>query len=564
LAEEPPRYHALGAPSNPTVDINWNRYRDYAEATKLLQSLAKAHPEFVKLESLGETYGKRQMWTLTITDFAHGEADHKPAFWIDGGIHANEIQAVEVVLYTAWYLLEKRSDSDQIQKLLKERTFYLTPMMSPDSRDAHFYKPNTTHSPRTGQRPVDDDRDGQLDEDGPDDLDRDGHITQMRVRDDHGRWKQHDKYPELLVRAAPGEKGQYTLLGSEGVDNDHDGQVNEDGDGYYDPNRDWAWMWRPGYVQRGAWRYPFSVPENRMVRDFIVAHPNIAGAQTYHNAGGMILRGPGAKSDRFDRSDIAVYNALAEPGKKMLPGYKYLNVANELYEVYGGEFDWWHQMQGVFCFNNELWTPFNFFREHDSGGFFGSAETQHLFNQRLLFSEAFTPWREVDHPQYGKIEVGGFRKNFLRQPPSFLIEEEAHRNMAFTLLHADEMPLVSIASAVAKPLGDELVEITVAVENPKITPTHSAADIAHKITRPDIVELSADNLQVVTGMWSSESLFRNPHEQERQPSRIQLKNIPGQDVVFARWLVIGKPPYKVKLSTTKGGNDETTIQEVKN
>ncbi|QDU95100.1 M14 family metallopeptidase [Lignipirellula cremea] len=558
-AAEPFEYHALGAPARPQVDVNWNRYRDYGQATKLLQDLAKAHPDYVRMQSLGKTYGKREMWLLTISDFAHGDVEEKPAFWIDGGIHANEIQAVEVVLYTAWFLLEKRGESEQIQRLLKERTFYLLPMMSPDARDAHFHEPNTTHSPRSGLRPVDDDGDGEVDEDGADDLDKDGHITQMRVRDKNGRWKAHEKFPELMVRVPDGERGEFTLLGVEGLDNDGDGEVNEDSDGYYDPNRDWAWNWQPGYVQRGAWRYPFSVEENRMVRDFIVAHPQIAGAQTYHNAGGMILRGPGVKTDRFDASDIAVYNALAEPAKKMLPGYRYINVANDLYEVYGGEFDWFHQMQGVFTFNNELWTPFNFFREHDGGGFFGSAENQHLFNQRLLFGEALSPWREVDHPQYGRIEVGGFRKNFLRQPPSFLLEEESHRNMAFTLIHADEMPLLQIESASARSLGQGLVEVTVAIHNPKITPTHAAADVKNRITRPDLVTIEGADLQVSAGMQSEDSLFRKFDEQIRRPEKIQVENVPGRKTVFVRWLVTGKPPFQIQVSSIKGGQAEAKI-----
>ena len=62
----------------------------------------------------------------------------------------------------------------------------------------------------------------------------------------------------------------------------------------------------------------------------------------------------------------------------------------------------------------------------------------------MLLGDGFVPWHEVDHPQYGKIEVGGFKKNWVRQPPSFLLEEECHRNMAFTLYHADQMPLVKI------------------------------------------------------------------------------------------------------------------------
>ena len=43
-------------------------------------------------------------------------------------------------------------------------------------------------------------------------------------------------------------------------------------------------------------------------------------------------------------------------GEKILPGYKYVDIATGLYEVYGGEVDWFHQMLGVFTFTNELFT----------------------------------------------------------------------------------------------------------------------------------------------------------------------------------------------------------------
>ena len=60
------------------------------------------------------------------------------------------------------------------------------------------------------------------------------------------------------------------------MDNDGDGKVNEDGEGYYDPNRDWGWKWQPNYVQNGAYKYPFSLSENRNIRNFVMEHPNIA------------------------------------------------------------------------------------------------------------------------------------------------------------------------------------------------------------------------------------------------------------------------------------------------
>ncbi|MGI9457195.1 MAG: M14 family metallopeptidase [Aeoliella sp.] len=551
-------YQPLGAPADPVVSARWNFYRDYAQTTGLLKQIAASHPEICRIETLGKSYGDREMWVMTITNQAAGDTakeQEKPAFWIDGGIHANEVQSVDVVLYTAWYLTEMYGRNEFVTKLINERVIYLMPMLSPDSRDAHMYKPNTTHKPRGGQRPVDDDRDGLFDEDPADDFDGDGHITQMRVRDPLGRWKSHDEYPELMIRADNDEAGQYTLLGAEGFDNDDDGSVNEDGAGYYDPNRDWPWQWQPSYVQRGAYRYPFSVPENRMMADFVMAHPHIAGAQSYHNTGGMILRGPGAKTDRWPASDIAVYDRLAERGAKMLPGYRYLNTAEELYEVWGSETDWFHTMVGAYAFVNELNTPFNMFRKtNEGGGFFSSQENQRNFDEWLLLSDGFVAWHEVEHPQHGKIEVGGVKKSWGRQPPSFLLEEECHRNMAFTLWHADQMPKVEIDNVAVKPLGEDLFEVTATLMNRKITPTRSAFNMQNKVTPPDRVELSGDGITVVAAVEADDFLFENnPRDVRRDPTTVRIATIRSWRPKYVRWIVAGAGPYDVTVHSIKGG-----------
>lgn len=546
-------YKALGAPSQPKVAAQWNRYHDYAEATKLLSDLAKTYPEFANLQSAGKTYGDREMWVMTITNQKVGKESEKPAFWIDAAIHANEIQASEVALYTAWYLLEMSEQSDVVKRLLDERVFYIVPMMSPDSRDAHFYEPNSTHSPRSGQRPFDDDHDGLVDEDDADDIDGDGSITTMRVRDPNGRFKPHAEFPDLMVRAKEGEKGEYSLLGPEGIDNDGDGEVNEDGDGFYDPNRDWGWNWQPPYVQYGANRYPFSILENRHIADFIAARPNIAGGQSYHNAGGMILRPPGGVEETLQGEDIKVYDALGKRGEEILPGYRYMITGKDLYEVFGGSIDWMFQMRGAYTFTNELFTPFNYFRKSGHDGFFGSDEVRANFDKYLLLGEATVKWHEVDHPQYGKVEVGGMKKSWMRQPPSFLLEEECHRNMAFTLFHADQMALVNVQDVETKELGDSLFEVTAIIENPKLCPTHSAHDVKSKITPPDEVSLTGDKVNVLTALVSSERFFREPREQKREPATVKLDSIGGHSVTYVRWLVEGAGPYEVKVKTVKGG-----------
>jgi len=545
-------YQPAGAPADPKVPAEWNRYHDYAEVTRLLQAMAAAHPERARLESLGRSYGDREMWILTITRFAKGDDRAKPAFWIDAAIHANEIQATEVALYTAWYLLEMYGRNDFLTRLVDERAFYIVPMMSPDSRDAHMYEPNTTSSPRSGQRPVDDDRDGLVDEDGPDDLDGDGHITQMRVRDPNGRYKPHPDYPNLMIRAADDEPGEYHLLGTEGYDNDGDGRINEDGDGYYDPNRDWPWQWQPVYVQGGAYRYPFSILENRMVADFVMAHPNIAGAQSYHNAGGMVLRGPGVKSDRYDPADVAVYDAIAKKGELVLPGYRYLDVAEGLYEVYGGSLDWFYAMEGIFTFTNELFTRFNYFRRQPPDAA-ASREDVEAFNKYLLFDQGTVPWKEVDHPQYGRIEVGGLTKQWTRQPPSFLLEEECHRNMAFTLYHADQMPRVEIQSVEIAPGPGGLKQVTAAIANPRLIPTRAAVDVKHHITPPDLVSIRGKDLKVVAGLRSPNRFFTDAHQQKHRPETMRVPTVPGMGAVYVRWLVEGQGPCTVAVQSVKGG-----------
>ena len=559
-AQEKETYKPMGAPPNPKVEAHWNRFHDHASATKLMQDLTAAYPSLSRMRSLGKSYGGLDMWVWTITNAEAGDPDKKPAFYIDGGIHANEVQGPDVVLYTGWFLLEMYGRNEFITELLDSRTFYLVPILSPDSREAHMYRPNTTHSPRSGQRPIDDDRDGRVDEDPSEDLNGDGSIQTMRVADPNGTHKEHEEHPNLMVRVEPGEQGEYRLLGSEGYDNDGDGRVNEDGSGYYDPNRDWGWNWQPEYLQRGAYRYPFSILENRMVADFVLGHPNIAGAQSYHNAGGMILRGPGAKGHSYERQDIRIFDAIGKKGESILPGYRYLMVHKDLYEVFGGELDWLYGMRGAVTYTNELWTPFNYFRRKEGGGYFGRREVRHEFDKYLLFGEGVAEWKEFDHPQYGKVEIGGLHKQWGRQPPSFLIEEECHRNMAFTLYHADQMPLVEVQDVSRKSLGGGLTEVTARVANIRMIPTRLQVDVKNHITPRDVVTVTAEDLEVLAGMTSSSPYFETVKEQKREPAALKLDRIRGMSAVYCRWIVKGKGPFTVTIRSVKGSTASRTTE----
>ncbi|MEC7753481.1 M14 family metallopeptidase [Roseivirga sp. UBA1976] len=544
-------FRAAGSPHNPKVNIAFNRYYTAEGLAELSKKIADAHPDLVKRISIGKSYEGRDIWMLQVTNFKKGNPERKPAFYVDGNIHSNEIQGAEICIYTAWYLTENFGDVDYITEVLDDRIFYIVPTINPDARNNYMKEANTGSSPRSGMMPFDDDRDGLVDEDGLDDLDGDGSVTSMRRKSDYGDFIIDPLDPRKMIQIGPDDvttAQRYELLGSEGIDNDGDGRVNEDRPGYYDPNRDWAWKWQPDYIQGGALKYPFSVPANRAVADFVLAHPNIAGAQSFHNSGGMILRGPGAEEDlaTYNRADLRIYDAIGEKGEKMLPGYRYLTVYKDLYSVFGGELDWFYGSRGIYTFTNEIFSSFAYYKNERP-----DRNQSYDFDRELLANDAFTPWAPYNHPTYGEIEIGGFKKNFGRATPGFMLEEELHRNMAFALYHAHHMPKLSIDKVMEKDLGGGLREVTAIIKNERLMPTHASQDLKYKIERPDYI--SIDGVSVQAGMIVEDLDLGITTEQKVNPAKLEVANIPGNGTVIVRWIVSGRGTPKITVDSAKGG-----------
>ena len=541
-------FKAAGSPVNPKVKATWNHYHTQAGIEALCKEMVKAYPQLVKWESIGKSVGNRDIWVLTITDFTKGDPNRKPAMWVDGNLHGNEIQATEMALYTAWYLVESFHDNAFIRELLEQKTFYISPTINPDGRAEFTEKAGAL---RSGILPLDNDRDGVADEDGPIDLNGDGFITQMRRKNPNGTHIIDPNYPNRLIPAPPGVQGQYDLLGTEGLDLDGDGRVGEDGPGGYDPNRDWGFNWQPNFIQSGALKYPFSLPESQVVNKFWLAHPNIACTQTFHNNGGMILSPPGAEMDldKISRSDRAVYDALGKKGEELIPGYRYLIFYRDLYPAYGSSIDWTVFGRGIFSFLNELWVADNMYR----GAYKGDPSVMHFeFDKTLLLGDAYVPWSEFDHPVYGKIEIGGQKKNGTsRLNPGFLLEADAHRNAMFVIHNAYNTPQLSISSVTEKLLEGGYREITAEICNNRIIPTHSTWDIQNKIERPDWISIVGP--QVVLGMIMSDPFYNQGIEQKVNPQKLAVTNIPGNGKVMVRWIVKGNQKYTITVDSAKGG-----------
>jgi hypothetical protein len=555
--DPPPRVAAKPDPQ-PKVPLVWDRYNHVDELHAKLRQLAEAWPGLVELRTIGKSVEGRDLMLAVVTDKATGGDASKTAFWCDGNIHGNEIQCGDVCLYLVWWLCENRERLPKVKALLEKRAFYVLPSLNPDGRANWFDAPNTMHSSRGGKRPVDDDRDGRFDEDPSNDLDGDGEICGMRIEDPDGDWKPDPENPRLMIRVQPGERGRWKFLGDEGRDDDGDGSVNEDGPGGYDPNRDWPADWRTPSEQRGAQPYPCALPETRAVVDFLAAHPNVAGFQSFHNNGGMILRGPGSQAQGgYSEKDDAVLKAIAARGEEQLPHYRSMLLWRDLYQVHGGEVNFAYETLGIMAFTNEMWNEAQY-RGRE-------ASDKERDRERIRFDDDVelgarrVDWRPFDHPQYGRIEIGGWRKQTGRTAPPFMLQEELHRNMAFVLFHAAQMPLVAAESSSARALGGGLFEVDAVFRNDGMIPTRTRRSADKKIGAPDRARI--EGVEVVSGGVVDPKTRRLDLPQFRRPADLRLwGGIEGDGAVRVRFLVRGPGTATIRYHADKGGDAVTSVE----
>lgn len=541
----------------PKVQARFDRFYDYPEMVAFLRVLKETWPRHVRLETIGKSVEGRDIWMVTLADPDGPPENERPAIYIDANIHGNEIQGTETCLYTLWYLLENKDRIRNVLDLLRRVVFYVAPSVNPDGRQFWFDAANTSSSSRSGKAPVDSDRDGAADEDGPDDLDLDGSITQMRKRVGKGGTHRIDPdEPRLMKRVPAGEEGEYVILGSEGIDNDGDGDVNEDGPGGYDMNRNWPSDWQPEWIQFGAGAYPLSSPETRCIAEFILAHPNIAAVQAYHNAGGMILRGPGSRHiPEYPGADVAVYDELGRTGERMLPHYRYLVLWKDLYTVHGGFVNWAFEGLGIFAFTNELWNS----TQYAGAPFDGdeSARRRLEWDDLLERGQHFRPWKPFMHPKYGEIEIGGMAKTSSRVPPLFMLQELCHRNMAFTIYHAEQMPELRSSAVETTPLEGGLYRIRAEVKNHRWIPTIAALAREKRISTPDIFEIECEGATIVSGGLLNGPILREKVERQRfRPARLLIESgVPSKGRVRAEWIIDSPaaPKPKFRYASSKGG-----------
>lgn len=106
-------------------------YRSYQESTEIFKDYEKKFPQHISLESIGQTWEKREINLVTISKSIK-TAHKKPALFFTGTIHAREWVGHELAIEFTKYILENLDLDLRLQNLLEKATIYLVPCANPD------------------------------------------------------------------------------------------------------------------------------------------------------------------------------------------------------------------------------------------------------------------------------------------------------------------------------------------------------------------------------------------------------------------------------------------------
>lgn len=450
-------------------------YSNNAEQNNRLNGLVKTYPALASLTSLTKTSGGKDIWLLTI---GSGKPELKPAIAVVGGTEGNHLLGTELAIGFAENLL-KSSNTDSIKNLLTRTTYYVFPNMSPDAMEQYFSKLKYERNGNASE--TDEDRDGRLNEDGYDDLDGNGKITIMRIESPIGEYKQHPDDARVLIKAdgAKGEKGKWLLL-AEGMDNDKDGQLNEDGPGGISINKNLTY--KHNTFAAGAGDFPAGEKESRALLNFLFDAFNVYAIISFGSNNNL--------------STPIAYNALAAR-ERILAGYlepdaKVNSMVSELYNKVTGLKDapkispsggdvmsWGYYHYTRYSFSTPgWWVPKAkpdtakkekaFTVEDPAANYLRWASQQGIGN-------SFTEWKQVQHPDYPnqKVEVGGLDPFVLINPPYKLVGDLVKKHTEFLVKLADQQPKIDVVNLKTEKLGDGLTRVSLDLINRGGLATHS-------------------------------------------------------------------------------------------
>lgn len=466
------------------VDISFDKYYRYDDLTRIVNEFAEEYPDLVTLESIGKTYEGRDIWILAITNKDTGDASEKPAVWVDANIHASEVSGSSAALHLIYTLTTKYGEDERITYALDSRTFYVIPRITADGAEwALADKPKIRRS-SIRPYPFDEEPIEGLE---AEDLDGDGRILMMRIEDSNGNWKASDEDPRLLVRREPDDfGGTYYRVMMEGMIENFDGitikpKAVKEG---LDLNRNFPNNWRPEKEQPGAGSFPLSEPETYNLAKAVSERNNVCIATAFHTFSGVLLRPSASKADNdLPAEDVWIYQEQGQKGTD-LTGYPNISIFHDFkyhpQQVISGGADWFYNDLGIFYWAVEIWSPqrqagieeykfIDWYRQHK----IEDAIKMLKWSDEVLEGKGYVDWYEFEHPQLGKVELGGWDMQYSwRNPPPHLLEKEIEPFAEWFIWQSLTTPKLEVFDINVTALADDTYHIRLALHNTGWMPTY--------------------------------------------------------------------------------------------
>ncbi len=515
-------------------------YSNHALLSQRVKALNQKYPQWTNVRSITQTAGGKDIWMITI---GNGKTEEKPAIAVVGGVEGKHLLGVEMAIGFAEKLLSK-GNVDSIQALLNRQTFYVFPNMSPDATEQYFASLKWERSGNATK--TDDDRDGKVNEDGFEDLDGNGKITWMRVTDPTGKYKLNPDDPRSLILADPtkGELGQYALF-TEGIDNDKDGVLNEDGDGGIHFNRNSSFNYKP--FLPGTGEYAVSEKENRALFDILFDAFNVYALVTFgptNNLSTPVSFNPAGLTKRiitsWFESDVKANTLVSEHYNKITRTKDAPKVVPE-----AGDFSQWGYFHyGRLSFSTPGWwvpkvTPDSskkqsrFTNEDPVASYLRWAESKGI-------TQTFTPWKEIKHPDFPqqKVEVGGIDPFVLYNPPVEMVEEIVEKHTEFLIHLAGMAPSIDLVNVQTEKVSEGLTRITLKVLNRGDLPTYTKVGDRSYFLKKISVKLNLNNQQTVVSGRKIQT----------------IDGIAGKESKELTWLVKGNGQFTIEAGSPTTGS----------
>jgi len=549
-------------------------YYDYKSLRKHLVSLAKQDPNLVQVDSIAQSIDKRKIWVVEVGKGAEESRKKRPAILVVAGIEGNDLTGSSIAVSWLEQLIKQFRTDNKTAELLETTTVYVIPRLNPDAVEHFFIEPKLETS--ANNKPVDDDHDGLVDEDGPEDLNEDGLITWMRIEDKEGDYILDPKDQRLLMEAdhLKGEIGAWRYL-SEGIDNDHDEAWNEDGPGGVNFNRNFPYNYE--FFASDAGVHQVSEPQTRALAEFVIEHPNICIIITYGAADNLLKTpesapAPGRRKPMtaIDEEDLGYYKIMGELYREAIG----LNKELETISFPGTFSDWMYFHRGRLSLASRPWSPAvalelsestekeekdeeekakeNDRKNEDEDSQKDKDDRNETERSELKWfdehaSMAFIKWQSIEHPDFPgrKVEVGGYAPFSLTNPPENMVEEIVGKHTDFLMTVMQRLPRIGVRRIEAKHLGQGTYNIEIQVENTGFLPTSLVQGQTTREVYPTRLVIELDDEHFLSG------------------TRItSLPVIPGSDgMVEARYIIYAPDRKKIdfEIISMLAGQVEGTI-----